>query len=162
MSREVCDFYNSLHDRKPPLEVEKQIIYKWFNSDFINNYHLIKTRWQCFKTSSGMSMHDVLCYSFSLFTQFTGDYLNRTSARKSDLALYLHFTYFQAFQLSHLCRVWKSHLTAWIPIWVRSETSHQSRGHLFTPRQATELWLRVTQHRQTRQLIPSEKVGLVG
>lgn len=98
---------------------------------------------------------------FSLFTQFSCDYLSRSCAKKSDLARYLHYTYIQAFQLSHLCSTWKSHLTVWIPIWVRSETSHQSRDHLFTPRQATELWHRVTQHHQTRQLIPSERAATV-
>lgn len=81
----------------------------------------------------------LLHYSLTLFTQFSSDYPNRTSPMKSDLGPRLHSTYFQPFQSSHLCRVWNSHLTARIPIWLRSETSHQSPDHLFTPGQATEL-----------------------
>lgn len=59
---------------------------------------------------------------------------------------------------SHLFGAWKSQP---IPIGWRSETRHQDRGHLFTPAEATELWVRVTQHRSRRQLMLSEKADAV-
>lgn len=92
------------------------------------------------------AFYGLLHRSLSGFTHFDCDYLNRTSSLKSEPVLCLHSTCSKPFQSSHLSRAWKSHLTACIPIWVRSGTSHQSRDHLFTWRQATELWVRVTQH----------------
>lgn len=92
------------------------------------------------------AFYGLLHRSLSSFTHFDCDYLNRTSSLKSEPVLCLHSTCSKPFQSSHLSRAWKSHLTACIPIWVRSGTSHQSRDHLFTWRQATELWVRVTQH----------------
>lgn len=104
-----------------------------------------------------MSSYISACHSSLLNIK----YLNIPSHRKLDMGFYLNCI-FQTLSLFVPLKSLETQLSALNSIWLKSETIHHSSDHLFTPRQALELLLRVTQHCLALLLNPTKGSNIDG